>query len=200
MRRLPLILPLLLLACIPPKPPVYVVTQAPLEATAAVREATFDLRPIQKVDLHDFKRAFVKKYESEEAFLKAFHQDLAKALNEQASPAATTFILELPSLEVDSHTEGYWVTTGGGGPHSVPMQSYRSTEYCDIRLTYRVVGPDGRPLLEGMVKESTDKGEFLHPNQSKLANAVEGVRQHLVAYLRGRLGAEHIAAPPPPKA
>lgn len=200
MRRLIPVLPVLLAlaACAPPKPPIFVQTNASNESIGRVKEGRFALQAIQKVDLHDFKRAFVKRYESEEAFLKTFQADLDKALNAEARPEAATFTVELPNLDVDSHTVGYWVTTGGG-PNMPPMQTYHSTEYCDIRLVYRVKDAQGQVVLEGTVKESTAKGEFLHPNQTKLANAVEGIQRHLADYLRGRMPAENVGPVAAPK-
>jgi hypothetical protein len=198
MKRLFSALPalVLVLACTPPKPPIFVITNPSGAALEGVKTGRFKLKPIGAVDLHDFKRAFVKRYESEEAFLRGFQTDLETKVNADAPAEATPFTLELPKLDVGSHTVGYWVSTGGG-PHMPPQQHYVSNEYCDIRLTYRVIDPSGAAVLEGTVVESTDKGEFLHSNQTKLANAIAGVQQHLVDYLRGRMAIEHIAPPKP---
>ena len=100
--------------------------------------------------------------------------------------------MDLPSLDVGSHTVSTSMMVGP--PNAMHMQTY-STEYCDISLAYKVSDEGGLVLLEGTVRESTAKGEFLHPNQTKLANAVEGVRRHLVDYLRGRMAAENIENP-----
>lgn len=188
----------LVLACTPPKPPIWVLTQPTGVALDAVKAGRFSLQPIRVVDLHDFKRAFVKRYESEAAFLRGFQSDLEAKVNADATATSPTYTLELTKLEVGSHTVGYW-TSVGGGPNMPMRQQYVSNEYCDIRLSYRVIDAGGATALEGTVVESTDKGEFLHPNQSKLANAVAGVQQHLVDYLRGRMGAEHIALPKAPE-
>lgn len=176
------------------KPPVYVLTKSPSDPLTSVKGARLEAQPVAKVDLHDFKRAFVKRYESEAAFLQGFQKELAEALTQGAPSEGPVFRVELPLLDVDSHTVSSSVMVGP--PNAMHMQTL-STEYCDIRLDYRVKDGEGRVLLEGTVKESTAKGEFLHPNQTKLANAVAGVRQHLVDYLRGRLAPEHIASPEP---
>lgn len=184
---------LTLVACVP-RPPVYVLTKSSFDSLVPLKSARLEAQPVAKVDLHDFKRAFVKKYESEAAFIQGFNKDLAQALAEGASGESPVFRVELPLLDVDSHTIS-WTTMAGAGP-AMHMQTH-SVEYCDIRLSYAVKDDRGRVVLEGVVKESTSKGEFLHPNQSKLANAVNGVRQHLVDYLRGRMPAEHVASPEP---
>lgn len=186
-----------LFACTP-KPPIYVVTTASADSLQPLRNAAFRTSPVAKIDLHDFKRAFAKKYGSEAAFIEGFQKDLAQALAEGAPTGKPAYTLELPRLDVDSVTIGYW-TTMGGGPNMPPHQVYHSTEYCVITLDYRVRDTSGREILNGTVRERTAKGEFLHPNQSKLANAVLGVRSHLVDYLRGRLAPENIGAPEAPK-
>ena len=196
---LPSALLLSLVACTP-KPPIYVVTTASADSLRPLRDAAFRIKPVAKIDLHDFKRAFVKKYGSEAAFIEGFQKDLAQALSEGvATGVGSAYVLELPRLDVDSVSLGYW-TSVGGGPNMPPQQVYHSTEYCVITLDYRVKDASGRELLGGTVREKTAKGEFLHPNQSKLANAVQGVRAHLVDYLRGRLAPENIGAPEAPKA
>jgi hypothetical protein len=106
--------------------------------------------------------------------------------------------VDLPSLDVDS----YVVTSSmmvGGGPNMPARMQMINTEYCAISLAYRVKNAEGVILLEGQVVESTAKGDILHPNQSKLENAVQGIQKHLVEYPRGRMSYENIQAPPPPK-
>lgn len=192
----PVLLLLALVACTP-KPPIFVITKASTVET--VRGARFELGAVQRVELHDFKRAFAKKYGDEAAFLKGFHAELAARLAVDAAPAGGRYALELPSLDVDSFTvtSSMWV---GGGPNMPGHMQTTSTEYCVIKLDYRVRTADGTVVLEGRVQERTAKGEFLHPNQSKLANAVTGVQQHLVDYLRGRMLPENIGNPEPPPA
>jgi len=185
----PVLLLLGTLACTS-KPPIYIISRAN-SGLEAVKTATFQTGSIQKVELHDFKRAFVKKYGDEAAFLKAFQNDLAAQLASDAIPNGPKLQLELQRLDVDSHT----VTTSmmvGGGPGMPGHMQTNSTEYCVIKLDYKVKAENGDILLEGQAQESTAKGEFLHPNQSKLANAVNGVQRHLVDYLRGRMAGENI--------
>jgi len=184
-----------LMACTP-KPPILVITRTASDM-GAVKTASFQLGTVQKVELHDFKRAFIKKYGDEAAFLKGFHADLSAQLATEAAPGGPRLLVELQRLDVDSHTitSSYMV---GGGPNMPGHMQTTSTEYCVIKLDYQVKTEAGAILLEGQVQERTAKGEFLHPNQSKLANAVSGVQQHLVNYLRGRLPAENIKAAEPP--
>lgn len=184
-----------LVACTP-KPPIFVITRSAL--VDSVKTAKFELGTVKKVELHDFKRAFVKKYGDEAAFLKVFHAELAAQLASEAGAGGPGFTLDLPSLDVDS----YVVTSSrmvGGGPNMPGHMQTTSTEYCVIKLDYRVMTADGTPVLEGRIQERTAKGEFLHPNQSKLANAVSGVQKHLVDYLRGRMPLENIQNPDAPK-
>lgn len=198
MRRvvLPLLL-LSLLACTP-KPPIYIITKSPANTLQSIKNSRFELGPIGQVDLHDFKRAFVKKYETTEAFAKKFHDSLSAQLAEGATLNGPLLYVDLPSLDVDS----YVVTSSmmvGGGPNMPARMQMINTEYCAISLAYRVKDAEGAILLEGKVVESTAKGDILHPNQSKLENAVQGIQKHLVEYLRGRMLDENIQAPPPPK-
>jgi hypothetical protein len=98
--------------------------------------------------------------------------------------------------------DNYMVTSTmmvGGGPNTPGHMQTTSIEFCVIKLSYIVKNKEGATLLEGQVQERTAKGEFLHPNQSKLANAVQGVQKHLVDYLRGRMAAENIQIPLPAK-
>lgn len=186
----PVLALLALMACTP-KPPIYVLTKSPAEPLAQVKTARLEAQPVAKVDLHDFKRAFVKKYGSELAFLQGFNQEVAADLAQGAAGEAPVYKVELPLLNVDAHVVTSSMMVGAG-----PTAHWQttSTEYCDIRLTYQVRDRDGRVVLDGVVTESTAKGEFLHPNQGKLANAVAGVRQHLVDYLRGRMAPENVAS------
>lgn len=189
-----LLLLLGLMACTP-RPPIFVLTKA--TSVEAVKTARFSLEKVQKVDLHDFKRAFVKKYGDESAFLKTFHADLATQLATGSAADGPRYTLELPSLDVDSFVVSSTMMVGGGPNMPARMQT-TSTEYCVIKLDYRVRATNGAVMLEGKVQERTAKGEFFHPNQSKLANAVAGVQQHLADYLRGRMPAENIQNPVPP--
>jgi len=195
MKALASLLLLLGLVACTRRPPIFVVTKA--ASVDAVKTARFNLGKIQKVDLHDFKRAFVKKYGDEAAFLKGFHADLSTQLAADAAPNGSKYTLELPSLDVDSFVVSSTMMVGGGPNMPARMQT-TSTEYCVIKLDYRVRTANGAVVLEGKVQERTAKGEFFHPNQSKLANAVAGVQQHLVDYLRGRMPAENIQSPEPP--
>ncbi|GEM_PF-6330286 len=189
-RLLPALLLALLAGCTP-KPPIWIYTGSTDASLATVKGATFHLAPIGKLELHDFKRAFVKKYGSEEEFLKVFQADLQAQLAQDAG--GETFELELPVLNVDNAIETTTMMMGGGP--GMPMTPHTvSKEYCVIRMDYRVKGKDGAILLQGQVCESTAKGDFLHPNQAKLAHAVAGAQKHLVDYLRGRMAAESITA------
>lgn len=193
------ILPFLLmglLACTP-KPPIYIITKSPASTLQSIKTSRFELGPVGQVDLHDFKRAFVKKYETTEAFVKKFHDSLTIQLTDGAAQNGSLYFIELPNLDVDSHTESFTMMVGGGPNMPARMQT-TNTEYCVIKLSYRVRNAEGIAFLEGQVVEKTAKGEFLHPNQSKLENAVQGVQKHLVDYLRGRMPGENVQAPPPP--
>lgn len=189
-RFLPLLLLLGLVACTF-KPPIFITTRAS-NGLESVRRAQFQVGDIQRVELHDFKRAFIKKYGDEAAFQKQFRSELETLLAADTAPTEPTFQLELQRLDVDSHTVSTSMMVGGG-PHSPGHMQTTSTEYCVIKVDYRVKGPNGEILLEGHAQEVTAKGEFLHPNQSKLANAVSGVQKHLVNYFRGRMAKENIS-------
>ena len=190
---------ILTVGCFPTKPPVYVRTSSEEAKRLQVQSSKFEVLPPSKVVLNDFKRAFEKKYGSQEAFVDEFRKSLQSKLGEGASPEATSFRLEIPSVLVTNDVVTTTMMTGGGGPMGPPpMPITQVKEYCVIRMEYKVIAGEGSPLLEGLVIERTDKGEFLHPNQSKLVNAVDGVQRHLVDYLRGRMAVEHVAPPVPP--
>lgn len=193
-RPIPGLMLLLALACVP-RPPVYVRTASPAERLASLKEARFLVQSMAQVDVEEFKRSFEKRYGSKEAFIEGFRKDLIARLEAGAASEAPAYRLELPSLRVTNDVVSWTVMRGGGPMGGPPMMETHSTEFCVIRLAYRVVDAAGAPVLEGTVEERTAKAEFLHPHQSKLANAVEGVQTHLVEYLRGRLPGEHVAPP-----
>ena len=198
MRKLLPLLSILILASCTPKPPIFIVTKSSLDSVAKITVAKLEPKPLTKVDLHDFKRAFVKKYGSEEEFVKIFTKDLTAKLEVPTQDGAPTYSIEFPKLDVDNFVVSYSVMVGGGPNMPGHMQT-SSTEYCVIKLDYAVKSSTGETLLEGVATERTAKGEFLHPNQSKLANAVDGVQNNLVNYLRGRMQSVNIQIPEPPK-
>ena len=55
-----------------PKPSIYVITRSAIDSLAQMKAARLEAQPLVKVDLHYFKRAFVKRYGSEAAFLDGF--------------------------------------------------------------------------------------------------------------------------------
>lgn len=179
-------------------PPIYitpkVTTSLNKEATTTglekVKTAKFQIKQIEKIDLHDFKRAFIKKYGSEEEFKKQFQTDLSNSLNKEATTTTEIFDLEITKLVVDSYADIYFSPYPLPGTGMVPVTT--TTEYCVIKIDFCVKTPSGEIILEGRAAERTAECQLPHLNQSKLANAVSGVQQHLVDYIRGRMPSENI--------
>lgn len=178
------------------KPPIYLQTRSAPELLVQVKSARLEVQPLVKVELRDFKRAFAKQFPSEAAFRQAFQTDLAAALVPGAGADSPTYRVELPLLDVGSHTVSN-TTMIGAGPGMTRQTTI--TESCDLSLHFTVVDAQGRAVLNGIVKESNaESTELFHPNTSKLVKAVDNVQKHLVEYLRGRMAAENIATSPEP--
>lgn len=196
MRRLAVFVVLVLVLACTKVPPIYVRTADSAGRTAALVKGRYEVAPLGVLQLDDFKRAFEKRYKDQDAFKAEFVSSLSRHLEPGSEPEGPRFKVECPSLRVSSQTVSWSTMSAGGGPHGPPpMPVTHSEEFCVIHLSYRVFDPSGAVVAEGVVQESTSKGEILRPNQSKLENAVEGIQKHLVDYLRGRMPKENISIP-----
>ncbi len=189
--RLCLALPALALtlACVK-QPPILVYMRGTATQRAAVHGRPVAVGALQSVDLKDYKRAFEKKYGSEAAFKEAFVKGLQALL---PATGADGVRLELARLVVDEYTTpGYWSTVGGG-PNMPPVSSYHGgTAYALVGVHFKVLDASGATLLEGRAEAQSAKAEFLHPNQSRLANAVEEAQRQVADFLTGKMAAENI--------
>jgi hypothetical protein len=169
---------LVAVACVP-RPPIFVKTSDTSDLRKSVQDAQFDVQKITTVNIIDFKRAFEKRYESQEKFTNEFARELEIALA-LGNHKGLVLSLELPAVEIDSANKAVRISTPNGDVTG-------SEEYCVVRLKYRVKNSEQKEIISGEIEEKTLKHDFLHPNQSKLFYAVRGVQQHLVDYLRGRM-------------
>lgn len=186
---------LLCAGCAPKRPPVFIWTRATAVQRDLVKGKSISVGALQAVELKDYKRAFVKRYGTEEAFKESFQRGL-QALFPASTPSGGAFRLDCSHLVVDEIREpGDWITTGGG-PHMPPTQSYRPGRiWAIVRVDFQVRDAAGALVLEGQAESKNGKAEFLHPNLTRLSGAVDEAQRHIADYLNGQMPDVNVAAP-----
>lgn len=197
MKTLLIILSLfLLVSC---KKAVYIETNSSAAAAIKVKDAKFETKSIQKIELLDFKKAFAKKYNNEETFIKDFDSSLKLKLDTIHSENPASFTIEFPKIVIGNNITLNPIVSIGIVPFGSGSAGMSSTEYCKINLSYIVKTLNGEIILEGVAMAQSAEGSFLHPNISRLTNAIEAAQKNLTNYLRGKMDIANIQPPPPPK-
>lgn len=197
------------------RPKVYIRTQAPSGTHLGFRSANWEVTPLKKVASNPvYEKAILGLFGSEEAFKVRFARDLQSGLLQAAVDSSSDFRLELgeivigerlviekpidvpsisqrlaPQKSMDVPLLEYENLPGVGSQESLP------TPYCTIALEFTVIGARGKVLMDGVLQEETASDSWSRPDETRLRNALNVVRNRLLEYLSGRMSAKHVAPP-----